>query len=224
MDYIQTKAQDGVEKNAYITDNLGQVGTDPVCRGLLPKRPLAVLCEQLVGLGKGALAGLVAEGAEGVLEDVGGVGGADEGDGAAVAELEVLGQELRAGEDDGALGQHVAHAPAYFLLGAAVHHGVRGHVEEEEVALLCAQDALVHQALGQALPHLLELIANFHQVPGLACCGELPRVRPLVSMTRWDGLRWWVVADNDGKGHCVQESCSKGAEKRAYRSAGRSMN
>jgi hypothetical protein len=46
---------------------------------------------------------------------------------------------------------------------------VRGHVEKQEVALLGAQDAFVDEAFGEALADLLELVADFHEVPGFAC-------------------------------------------------------
>lgn len=153
----------------YISYGLRQVRTDTGGADLPVEGPLGVLGEELVGLGEGALAGLVTEGAEGVLEDVGGVGGADHGDGAHVAEFEVLGQPLRALQDDGALGQNVPNAPPDLLLGAAVRHGVRGHVEEQEVALLGPQDALIDQPLAQPLAHLLQLVTDLHEIPGLAC-------------------------------------------------------
>lgn len=155
----------------YFRYGLRQVGADAGGADLAAKGPLGVLGEQLIGLGEGALAGLVAEGAEGILEDVGGVGGADHRHGADVAELEVLGQPLRSLQDDSALRQHVAHPPPDLLLGAPVRHGVRRHVEQQEVALLGPEDALVDQALAQPLAHLLQLVADLHQVPGLACFG-----------------------------------------------------
>ena len=46
------------------------------------------------------------------------------------------------------------------------------HVEEKEVALLRAEHALVDKALGKALADLLELVADFENVPCLAC-GEM---------------------------------------------------
>jgi len=64
------------------------------------------------------------------------------------------GEELRGREDDGAAGAHAPDAFADLVLGAGVDDRMRGHVEEEEVALLGAEDALVHQAFGQAFPHL----------------------------------------------------------------------
>lgn len=129
--------------STYICDDLRQVGTDTVAGSLLSKGPLAVVGEKLVCLGKGALAGFVAEGAKGVLEHVGSVGGAHHGKSADVAEFEVLGQELGCGEDDSTLGQNIADAAANLLLGAPVGDGVGCHVEQQEVALLGAEDALV---------------------------------------------------------------------------------
>jgi hypothetical protein len=46
-----------------------------------------------------------------------------------------------------------------------VGDGVRGHVKEEEVSFLSAKDALVGDTLCEALPDLLELVSDFHNVP-----------------------------------------------------------
>lgn len=119
----------------------------------------------------------MAERGECVLENVSSVGGTDHGDGAHVAEVERLGEELAAVEDDGPLGEDVADAATDLLLGAAVGDRVSSHVEEEEVSLLGSEDALVDEALGEALSHLLELIPNLHQVPCLAYMSRKERGR-----------------------------------------------
>ena len=90
-------------------------------------------------------------------------------DGAQVTELDLLGQELGGGQHDGAGGEHVADALAEFVLGAAVGDRVRGHVEEEEVAFLGAEDTFVDEALLEAFADLFELVADLHEVPGFAC-------------------------------------------------------
>jgi len=46
---------------------------------------------------------------------------------------------------------------------------VGGHVEEEEVALFGAEDALVNQAFGEAFADLLELVPYLHKIPGFPC-------------------------------------------------------
>lgn len=136
--YAQKMAKWNTKKigNAYLGNNLRQVGSDAIARSLLSKGELAVIRQQLVCLSKRPLSSLVAERRQRILQDVGGVGGAHHGDGAQVAEFEVLGEELAAVEDDGALGEDVAHATTDFLLGTAVGDGVGGHVEEKEVTLL----------------------------------------------------------------------------------------
>jgi hypothetical protein len=159
----------GFSGGCYLGYYLRQVRSNAVTRCLLSKWPLAVVGQQLVRLGEGPLARLVPQRRQGVLEDVGGVGSADHGQGAQVAELKVLREELAVGQDDGALRQDVADAPPDLLLGATVGDGVGGHVEEEEVALLGAEDALVDEALGEAFADLLQLVPDLHQVPGLTC-------------------------------------------------------
>ncbi|KAJ6570570.1 hypothetical protein DFH09DRAFT_1080128 [Mycena vulgaris] len=51
------------------------------------------------------------------------------------------------------------------------HHRMRRHVKQEKVVLPGAEDALVDEALGEALAHLLELEADLEDVPGFACGG-----------------------------------------------------
>lgn len=110
----------------------------------------------------------MAECGQRIFEDVSRVSCAHHSDGPHVPELEVFGEPLGAGQDDSALCEDVADAPPDFLLGATVGHGVGGHIEKEEVALLGAQDALVDQAFGEALADLLELVADLHKVPCLS--------------------------------------------------------
>ena len=111
----------------------------------------------------------MAQGTERVLEHVGSVGGAHHGDGPHVAELEIIREELRRAQDDGALGKHVADASAQIFLGAAVSDRVGGHVEEEEVSLLGAENALVDEAFAEPFADLFELVSYLHEVPSLAC-------------------------------------------------------
>ena len=154
--------------STHLSYNTRQIRPNPIPHRLPPKRPLAIIRQQIVRLRERPLPRLVAQRRERVLEHVGSVGGADHGDGAEVAELEILGQELVAREDDGALGEDVTDAAAELLLGAAVGYGVGGHVEEEEVALFGAEDAFVYEAFCEAFADLFELVAYFHEIPGFA--------------------------------------------------------
>lgn len=148
---------------------LWQVRPDSILRGLLSEWPLAIFSEQLVRLRKRSFPGLVTECGQRIFEDVSRVSCAHHSDGSHVPELEVFGEPLGAGQDDSALRENVPNAPPDFLLGTTIGHWVGGHVEKEEVALLGAKDALVDQALGEALADLLELVADLHKVPCLSC-------------------------------------------------------
>lgn len=43
-----------------------------------------------------------------------------------------------------------------------------GHVKEQEVLLLCGQDALLHQVLCQALSDVPQLVVQLEGIPGLS--------------------------------------------------------
>ncbi|KAI6751382.1 hypothetical protein HG531_006078 [Fusarium graminearum] len=145
-----------MKRNTHLVDELRQVGPNTVLRGLLAKWPLTVVSEQVIGLRKGSLASLMAKGCKGILEDISSVGGANHGNGAHITKLERLG----------------ADAAADLLLGTTVGDGMGGHVEEEEIALLGTEDALVDKALCESFSDLLELVPDLHQVPGLAYCSK----------------------------------------------------
>ena len=157
-----------MKQNTHLVDKLRQVGSNAILCSLLAKWPLAVVGEQVIGLRKSPLASFVAKGCKGILEDVSSVGGANHGDSAHITEFERFGQELAAVEDDGSLGEDVADAAADLLLGTAIGDRVGGHVEEEEIALLGTEDALVDKTLCESFSDLLELVSDLHQVPGFA--------------------------------------------------------
>ena len=55
-----------------------------------------------------------------------------------------------------------------FVFLDIVSDGVGGHVKQEEILLLCGQDSLLHQVLGEALADVLELVAQLQWVPSLS--------------------------------------------------------
>ncbi|KAI6748302.1 hypothetical protein HG530_015582 [Fusarium avenaceum] len=141
-----------IQHSAYLVDQLRQVGPDAVLCGLLAEWPLAVVGEQIIGLRKSPFPSLVAKGCKGVLEDIS--------------------SELATVEDDGSLGKDVANAAADLLLSTTISDRMSCHIEEEKIALLSAEDALIDKSLCKSFSNLLELVSDLHQVPGLSCSGK----------------------------------------------------
>ena len=112
----------------YISYGLRQVRTDTGGADLPVEGPLGVLGEELVGLGEGALAGLVAEGAEGVLEDVGGVGGCDETYGSRGAVSDVFFRQCVGRDGGGTSGEEGDGTVVDIFFDSSVGDGVCGGV------------------------------------------------------------------------------------------------
>ena len=94
------------------------------------------------------------------------------------------------------IGKNISHAPPDLVFGAAVSDWMGGHVEKEEISFFGTQDAFVDEAFGQAFSNLLELVADFHEIPSFTfirrvrvsmkyhqCRGFLPLMRSIHELT-----------------------------------------
>lgn len=91
------------------------------------------------------------------------------------------------------------------------------HVKQEEILLLCRQNALLYQILGKAFTNVLQLVPQFQRVPSFTCREkliietgfQLIRKRIKINKPLRYSIQFWTVSGGSVSLTCLRASSSK---------------